>query len=143
LQDQIMPARPHVDIDSLVRSARDAMQHACCRFSRFPVGAALLASDGRIYTGVNVESSSYGSTICAERTALVKALSEGAREFLAIAVTTDASRPTMPCGSCRQLLHDYAPGIIVICEAGGSRVETTLAELLPHAFDATDLERGG
>jgi cytidine deaminase len=127
-------------LDELVAAARGAMAHACCQFSRFPVGAALLAADSRIYTGVNVESSSWGGTICAERTALVKALSEGVRDFIAIAVTTDATSPTMPCGICRQLLHDYAPGLIVVAEADGSRVVVTLAELLPMPFGATDLE---
>jgi cytidine deaminase len=127
-------------LDRLLDSARAAMTHACCRYSCFPVGAALLASDGRVFTGVNVESSSSGGTICAERTALVKALSEGVRDFTAIAVATNAARPTMPCGICRQLLHDYAPGITVIAGASGARQVTTLAELLPHPFGAEDLE---
>lgn len=125
--------------DVLVSQARAAMVHSCCQFSGFPVGAALLAADGSVFTGINVESSSSGATICAERTALVKALSDGVRDFVAIAVVTNASRPTMPCGICRQLLHDYAPELLVVAEAGGERVVITLAELLPYPFGARDL----
>lgn len=127
-------------IRELVAAAAEARRHACAPYSHFSVGAALRAADGRVFTGVNVESSSYGGTICAERTALVKALSEGVREFVAIAVVTGADAPTMPCGMCRQLLHDYAPAITVICEAGGRRVAIGLPELLPMAFGAADLE---
>ena len=80
--------------------------------------------------------------MCAERTALVKALSEGERVFTAIAITTDAASPTMPCGICRQLLHDYAPDLLVISEAGGSVVEIPLGELLPMAFTPESLKKG-
>ncbi len=125
----------------LVVIARDALPNACAPYSNFRVGAALLTADGNVYTGVNVESGSYGGTICAERTALVKALSEGERTFVAIAITSDAEAPTMPCGICRQLLHDYAPVLEVICEGGGAIVHTTLAELLPRAFGAGDRTR--
>ena len=127
--------------ETLIEAALGAMPYACALFSGFRVGAALMTSDGRIYTGVNVESSSYGGTICAERTALVKALSEGERSFVAVAVTTDADTPTLPCGICRQLLHDYAPGLLVVSRAGGSTTEIPLAELLPMAFTPDSLKR--
>lgn len=126
------------ECSSLISIARSVLPNACAPYSNFRVGAALLTADGNVYTGVNVESSSYGGTICAERTALVKALSEGERTFVAIAITSDADAPTMPCGICRQLLHDYAPSLEVICDGGGAAVRTTLAELLPHAFGAGD-----
>jgi len=129
-----------VDRDALIAAAREARRHACAPFSGFHVGAALLSRDGVVYTGVNVESSSYGGTICAERTALVKALSEGARDFVAIVVATDAGRPTMPCGICRQLLYDYAPGLEVIAVGADEVMTISLSELLPHPFTRGDLE---
>lgn len=135
-----MPARGSMpsfaEQQQLIESAMRAQSNACAPYSNFPVGAALLAANGMIYTGVNVESSSFGGTICAERTALVKALSEGEREFVAIAIVTNAEMPTMPCGICRQLLHDYAPGLWIISKAGGTLKLATLHELLPDAFDA-------
>lgn len=121
--------------DALVAAARAARSNACARWSRFHVGAALLTSDGRIYTGVNVECSSYGGTICAERTALVKALSEGERDFVAIAVATSSAEPVMPCGLCRQLLFDYAREIRVIAVGERDVVRATLRELLPFGFE--------
>ena len=124
----------------LIAAARGVMPNACALFSGFRVGAALMTAEGNIYTGINVESSSYGGTICAERTALVKALSEGERVFTAIAIATDAASPTMPCAICRQLLHDYAPDLLIISEAGGSIVEISLAELLPLAFTPDSLK---
>ncbi|MBS1914602.1 MAG: cytidine deaminase [Bacteroidetes bacterium] len=119
---------------SLVEIARAVLEHACAPYSNFRVGAALLTDEGRVYTGVNVESASYGGTICAERTALVKALSEGERQFVAIAVTSSGDTPVMPCGICRQLLFEYAPGLQVICEGGASVVATHIADLFPHPF---------
>jgi len=124
--------------EDLIAAARDARRHACARWSGFHVGAALLAADGTIYTGVNVECSSYGGTICAERTALVKALSEGERRFVAIAVATSSSEPVMPCGICRQLLFDYAPEIEIIAVGESRVVRATLRELLPHGFEGPE-----
>jgi cytidine deaminase len=119
----------------LIAAARAARANACARWSGFHVGAALLTCDGRIYTGVNVECSSYGGTICAERTALVKALSEGEREFVAIAVATSSAGPVMPCGICRQLLFDYAREVVVIAVGESEVVRVTLRELLPFGFE--------
>ncbi len=122
--------------DALVSAATAARERAVASYSRFQVGAALLAADGRVFTGCNVESSSYGLTICAERTAVVKALSEGARGFRAVAVVTGADAPTSPCGACRQVLWDQCRDLVVVMSTtGGALEETTLAALLPRAFE--------
>lgn len=109
---------------SLPGLAREASKKAYAPFSRFKVGAALLAEDGRIFTGCNVENSSYGATICAERTAFVKAVSEGCRHFTAIAVTE------MPCGICRQFMYEFCPELRILCKGR----EYRLSELLPEGF---------
>lgn len=128
------------ELAMLVAAARGVMRNACARHSGFRVGAALLTNDGEIVVGVNVESSSYGGTICAERSALVAALSAGHREFRAIAVAGDTHEPLAPCGICRQLLHDYAPGLWVICAGAEESRVVALGDLLPMAFDASALE---
>src|SRR6267142_1771647 len=97
----------------LIAQAAAARENAVAPYSRFKVGAALETKDGRIFTGCNIESASYGLTVCAERLALWKALSEGAREFRQIAVVTDAAVLTSPCGTCRQLLWEYCGDIVV------------------------------
>lgn len=103
-------------------------------FSNFHVGAALLAKDGTVYTGVNVENSSLGGTICAERTAFTKAISEGAREFEAIAITGNGGE-AWPCGLCRQFMYEFAPDLIVITGEDEEHMEQMiLKELLPHGF---------
>lgn len=122
---------------ALLQAARRARAHACAPWSKFRVGAALLTSEGRIFTGCNVESASYGLTCCAERVALFKALSEGARQFLAIAIAAPVPGGPTPCGACRQLLAEYAPGAVVW--SGDSRRpgkirQWTIRELLPQAF---------
>jgi cytidine deaminase len=123
-----------------VTAARAAREHAVAPFSRFRVGAALATAGGRIYAGCNVENASYGLTICAERVALVKALSEGEREFTALAVVADTESPTPPCGACRQLLWEYC-GDIPVTLANRARVtgQHTMRELLPHPFDRGNL----
>ena len=122
--------------ERLLRSARAARQNAYAPYSNFPVGAALLAEDGRVFTGVNVENASFGLTTCAERTAVTKAISEGARGFLAIAVIgPEDQRGCPPCGSCRQILHEVAPSLVVITAGNdGEPREARLADLLPQAF---------
>ena len=121
---------------SLVAAAARARRHASAPYSKFRVGAALLAEDGRLFSGCNVESASYGLTVCAERTAVFKALSEGARVFRAVAVVTDAEEPTAPCGACRQVLWDQCRDIDVVMQTtGGRRVESRLAALLPYPFE--------
>lgn len=122
--------------DALVAAATAVREKAAATYSHFKVGAALLAEDGRVFTGCNVESASYGLTCCAERTAVFKAVSEGARRFRAVAVVTGAETATSPCGACRQVLWDQCRDIaVVMATTGGALVETTLAELLPRAFE--------
>lgn len=130
------PSLTPAERDALVAAATTVRDMAVAPYSRFQVGAALLADDGRVFTGCNVESSSYGLTICAERTAVVKALSEGARGFRAVAVVTAAGEPTSPCGACRQVLWDQCRDIaVVMATTGGVLEETTLSALLPRAFE--------
>ena len=117
----------------LYETAKDAAKNAFAPFSNFHVGAALLASDGRIFTGCNVENSSYGATICAERTALVKAVSEGARQFTAIAVVSQDGE-AWPCGICRQVLYEFSPEMLVITGNDEHLDVVKLNELLPHGF---------
>lgn len=119
----------------LYAKALDARQNAFAPFSGFKVGAALLTEGGRIYTGVNVENSSYGATICAERTAFVKGISEGERSFKAIAVTAGDKQESLPCGICRQFMYEFAPDLIVITGTDRENLNiTTLEDLLPRGF---------
>jgi cytidine deaminase len=130
--------------DSLVSAAKRARELAYAPHSHFRVGAALLADDGTVVTGCNVESSSYGLTICAERVALVKGVSEGRTRFICVAVVADSKDPTPPCGACRQMLWEFAREADVILEnMAGQRKTFTMRELLPHAFDAAFLASGG
>jgi cytidine deaminase len=122
---------------ALVEAARGARERAVAPFSTFKVGAALEAADGTIITGCNIENATYGLTICAERVAMFKALSEGHRTFTRIAIVADTEAPTPPCGACRQILWEFG-GDLQIALAN-LRVETgrhTLKELLPLPFDA-------
>ena len=121
----------------LVMAALKARERAKAPYSKFKVGAALLTADGKVITGANVESASYGLTCCAERIALFKALTEGHKDFVAVAVVAPMKPVPMPCGACRQLLAEYAPRATVW--AADSRAprkikEFTVAELLPAAF---------
>jgi cytidine deaminase len=129
------------DFDTLVAAARGARAHAVAPFSGFQVGAAILASDGRVFTGCNVENASYGLTVCAERVALLKALSEGARDFAAVAVVADTETPTPPCGACRQLLWEYCGDVpVVLANADVITAQHRMAALLPWPFDARNLQ---
>jgi cytidine deaminase len=134
---------------ALMESARAARAHAYAPYSRFPVGAALLAEDGTVFTGCNVENASYGLTNCAERTAIFKAVSEGRTSFRAIAVVgPQDDLPCAPCGACRQVLHEFGAEMLLITPAGpqdpGGVVTTTVGALLPGAFDGAALPaRGG
>lgn len=131
------------DFSGLLARARTAREHAYAPYSGFSVGAALLTDDGRVYTGSNVENASYGLSTCAERTAVVKAMSEGARAFRAIAIAgPDGAGVCPPCGSCRQILHEIAPDLLVVTSgAAGRAVTVPLRELLPDAFGAGNLPR--
>ncbi|MCI0627751.1 MAG: cytidine deaminase [Acidobacteria bacterium] len=119
----------------LVDAARRAREQARAKYSRFKVGSALLCSDGRVFTGCNIESSSYGLTICSERVALFKALSEGASSFSRIVVVADTDELTSPCGACRQLLWDFCGDIeIVLTNLAGKSKTAHLAQLFPEPF---------
>lgn len=120
----------------LLRIAKEASLNAYVPYSGFPVGAALECEDGTVYTGCNVENAAYGDTICAERTAVVKAVSEGHRDFVRIAVYGEGKGYCMPCGSCRQVLSEFSPEIEVLCaKAGGSYVSYPLKRLMPYTFN--------
>jgi cytidine deaminase len=119
----------------LLNLAEKAARNAYVPYSHFPVGAALECADGTVFTGCNVENAAYGSTICAERTALCKAVSEGYTRFSRIAVYGESDTYCMPCGSCRQMLVEFSPEMEVLCaKTGGRYVSYKLNELLPHAF---------
>lgn len=120
----------------LLRIAKEASLNAYVPYSGFPVGAALECADGTVFTGCNVENAAYGDTICAERTAVVKAVSEGHRDFVRIAVYGEGKGYCMPCGSCRQVLSEFSPEIEVLCaKAGGSYVSYPLTRLMPYTFN--------
>lgn len=120
----------------LLEAAREARQRAYAPYSRFTVGAALLDRSGEVHTGVNVENSSYGLSTCAERSAVAGAVGRGAREFEAIAIAgPDDETACPPCGSCRQILHEFAPGLqVVLAGAAGEARILPLSDLLPEAF---------
>ena len=139
-----MPAAgslPTADARLLLERAREARARAYAPYSRYPVGAALLDADGTIHLGTNVENASYGLTICAERVAVFRAIAEGARSFRAIAIAgPDDEQPCPPCGSCRQVLHEFAPSMVVVVGgASGSIGQLRLNDLLPDAFGPASL----
>jgi cytidine deaminase len=125
--------------DALVQAAIAVRHWAYAPYSHYPVGAALLTASGRIYDGVNIENAAFPMTICAERTAAFKAVSEGDREFLAVAVVTDNGGT--PCGACRQVLSEFSQDMDVFLVDGSGKItlETTLTKLLPGAFGPKDL----
>ena len=119
--------------DKLIASAAAARERAYAPYSGYKVGAALRGKSGRVYTGCNVENAAYGSTMCAERTAIFKAISEGEREFEAIAVVTENGGS--PCGACRQVMMEFAPGMtVIIADTQGQARVTTVRDLLPDEF---------
>ena len=126
--------------DALLAAARAARENAVATFSKFRVGAALRAKSGKVYSGCNVENASYGLTICAERVAIFKALSEGERGFDAIAVATDADRLTPPCGACRQIIWEFCGDAEVILGNLKGKVEVhRMSALFPLPFDISNL----
>jgi cytidine deaminase len=130
-----------MDYRSLVSRAKAAKRFSHSPYSKFRVGAALLAEDGTIFTGCNIENSSYGLTVCAERTAIFKAVSEGTRHFTAIAIATDEDAFTPPCGACRQVMMDLAGDIdVILTRKNGHMKLLRLAELLPHPFGGKNLK---
>ena len=124
-----------MDNAQLIKLAQEAAKKAYAPYSGFNVGAALLCKSGNVYTGCNVENSSYGASNCAERTALFKAVSEGERDFVKIAIVSEKGGLTFPCGICRQVLSEFMPnGRIVLYSDEQGIKEFTLNELLPYAF---------
>ena len=123
----------------LLAKAKEAMNNAYAPYSKFHVGCALLAASGKIYCGCNVENASYGATLCAERVAITKAVSEGERQFISIAVVSSGGDFTYPCGVCRQVLSEFGLALRVILEKGDVVRVYTLADLLPHAFTSEQL----
>ena len=128
----------------LVELAFTMLERSYVPYSKFPVGAALLCADGTVFTGCNVENSAYGSTICAERTAIVKAVSEGHRDdWVKLAVVGNSTDYCWPCGACRQMLYEFCPGLTVLVARGGRDfVSLPLGELLPHGFGPKSLTTG-
>ena len=125
----------------LIDLARKARKRAYAPYSHYKVGAALLGKSGTVYTGCNVENASYGHTVCAERTAVFKAVSEGETEFEAIAVVT--RNGGSPCGACRQVLSEFSPELIIfIADKDGAYRTTTLKQLLPDSFTPAHLAEG-
>ncbi|NLF01060.1 MAG: cytidine deaminase [Anaerolineales bacterium] len=127
-----------LDREALVSHAIEARGRAYASYSGYPVGAAVLTDSGRIYTGCNIENAAYPLAICAERVAVFQAVAQGERSFIALAVAT--ANGGSPCGSCRQVLREFgADTIVLIADASGAYRETTVADLLPDSFSATDL----
>jgi cytidine deaminase len=130
------------DFESLIEAAKEARLQSVAPFSNFQVGAAVRTASGKVYTGCNVESASYGLTVCAERVAIWKALSEGERQFTELAVVADTETLTPPCGTCRQIIWEFArDAAIVFANLDGKREEFHIADLLPRAFDARFLKK--
>jgi len=144
------------DRENLIKAAFEGKEFAYSPYSKFNVGAALMASNGKILKGCNVENASYGGTICAERTAFVKAISEGIKTFVALAVVSDVKSPVSPCGMCRQVIREFCkpdmPILLVPADypqppkegeaddGSGGVIDTSIGELLPRSFGPEDLE---
>ncbi|MEN2776558.1 cytidine deaminase [Acetivibrio clariflavus] len=125
-----------MDYEKLISLANEVKQNAYAPYSNFHVGAALITNSGKIYTGTNVENASYGATICAERTAIVKAVSEGEKKIKAIAISSDSEDYIYPCGICRQVILEFAADdLVIICSNNKGEYKVfNINEILPHAF---------
>ena len=139
MNDSLDPLPPDT-LQTLLAAARAASERAYAPYSRFHVGAAVLADDGRVFSGANVENASYGLTSCAERNAIFAAVFAGARTIVAVAIHPPTEAPTAPCGGCRQVIHEFGPAArVVSCCAGDAVHATSIAALLPGAFGPHDL----
>ena len=126
--------------EELKSAAVSMLERSYCPYSHFPVGAALECEDGTVYTGCNIENAGYSSTVCAERTAVFKAVSDGHRRFKRIVVAGRSDSPCVPCGECRQVLSEFAPELEVIClDKDGNELTLSLTDLLPHSFNKSFL----
>ncbi len=136
IQNELVP-----EAQELVILAVKARENAYVPYSGFHVGAALIADNGKIYTGCNIENASYGATICAERTAITKAISDGAKKILAIAVSSDSDKATMPCGICRQFMVEFCASDmpLYLSDRNGRFESYPFDEILPHSFKQSDL----
>lgn len=130
-------------INLLIKEAKKARKLAYAPYSNFRVGAALLTKSGKIYTGCNVENASYGATVCAERVAMFKAVSEGERDFEAIAVYAEAEKLAFPCALCRQVMYEFSPDMKIISANKDKYEVRTLNELFPYPFGPKDLLKSG
>jgi cytidine deaminase len=129
-------------LQQLAAAAVAVQANAYAPASNFRVGAAVLADDGRVFTGCNVENASYGLTICAERAAVCAAVAAGARSLRAVAIATQLAEPARPCGACRQVLAEFGRDmVVVLVGSGGATQRTTLTALLPEPFTFADLQR--
>lgn len=127
------------EIEKLIGQAQEAMKTAYVPYSKFPVGAAFLMEDGEVITGCNIENASFGATICAERTAVAKAMSDGVRKIKAIAVSNTTETKITPCGICRQVIYEFGRDVPIICSnKDGDYVIRSIQELLPDAFTLED-----
>jgi cytidine deaminase len=130
--------------DQLIEIATAARLKSVAPFSNFLVGAALQSGDGKVFTGSNIESASYGLTVCAERVAIWKALSEGERDFTDLVIVADTEQLTPPCGTCRQIIWEFCKNAkITLANLRGNKQEVTISDLLPRAFDARFLKGAG
>ena len=131
-----------MDKHTLMEQSKIAREKAYVPYSKFPVGAALLAEDGTVYLGCNIENAAYSMANCAERTAIFKAVSEGVMKFKAIAVVADTDKPCSPCGACLQVMSEFFPSSMqfYLTNLKGDVQETTVGELLPGAFTTEDLD---
>ena len=124
----------------LIKKAEKARKRAYTPYSKFQVGAALLSTNGKIFTGCNIENASFGLAVCAERVAIFKAISEGSTKFEAIAVIGDTGKPCSPCGACRQVISEFGKDItLIMANLKGDVKIKKIKELLPEAFDKNDL----
>ena len=127
-------------LEEMKTAAVAMLDRSYCPYSHFPVGAVLECSDGTVFTGCNIENAAYGPTVCAERTAAAKAISEGHRDFRRIVIAGKSEDYCFPCGVCRQFLYEFASELEVICLNGkGESITIPLRELLPHGFDRSFL----
>lgn len=122
--------------EALVAKAYEAMEYAYAPYSKFLVGAAILTADGKVYTGCNIENASYGATNCAERTAIFKAISEGEKDFVKIAVVSNSHKHTYPCGICRQVLSEFMMDAVMLFDDDEKGImEVPMTDILPYKFD--------